>query len=350
MDLVRARTLLDLQVQTSTPSGLISHYNIAGRLLRVQARGDWEAQWVAAFLDGFHLVQTTAPVEHRPSITLTVRRAPPPIVPSAMQSFAINRGDCHTDGTQYFLTVDESLIRIADPDERLVEVWFGLTEHARHPIALVNAFSYGLQAALRRAGAFDVHAAGVVEPVSGAGALFVGASGSGKTTLTLRLTEAGWRYLSDDMVVLHETATTLEAEGLRRLFAVAGTSVVGSSSTRLNAALGTPVNSDPSKRRLEPEAVFPESRAKSCRPSALFFPRVVDLPKTTIEEMTPRAAMQQLLRHCPWATYDACSAPNYLRVLARLANQCRAYELSAGRDLLLEPERAADLLTPYMAE
>ena len=60
--------------------------------------------------------------------------------------------------------------------------------------------------------------------------------------------------------------------------------------------------------------------------------------------------MEQLVRHCPWATYDTCTAPNYLRVLAQLANQCRAYELAAGSDLLLQPERAADLLVPYMTE
>jgi hypothetical protein len=248
------------------------------------------------------------------------------------------------------LTVDESLIHIAVPEQRLVEVWFGITEHAGHPVALVNTFSYGLQAALRRAGVFDVHAAGAVEPVSQAGALFVGAAGSGKTTFTLRLTEAGWRYLSDDMVVLRENPNALEAEGLRRLFAVAGTSVVGSSSTRLNAALGPPVASDPSKRRLEPETVFPESRAASCQPRVLFFPQVVAKTETTINEIGARAAMEQLVRHCPWATYDTCTAPDYLRVLARLANQCRAYELAAGRDLLLQPERAADLLAPYMTE
>lgn len=342
--------LLDSQVQATTTAGLISYHKIAGRLLRVQTHGDWERQWVAGFLNGFHLVSAAAPVDNQSAITLTVRRTTPPRIPSGLQSFAINHGDCHTDGTQYFLAVHDSLIRIAEPAELRVEVWFGLTEQAGHPVALVNAFSYGLQAALRRAGAFDVHAAGAVEPVSGAGALFVGASGSGKTTLTLRLTEAGWRYLSDDMVVLRETTEALEAEGLRRLFAVAGTSVVGSSRTRLNAALGPPVASDPSKRRLEPEAVFPERRAAACRPRALFFPRVVDAPETTIAEMTSRAAMQQLVRHCPWATYDTYTAPNYLRVLARLANQCRAYELSAGRDLLLEPERASDLLTPYLTE
>jgi len=342
--------LLDSQVQPNPSTGLISHYHIAGRLLSVHAHGEWIAQWVSSFLNGFHLVQTTAPFEDQSAVTLAVRSAPSPLVPSGLQSFAVNHGDCHTDGTQYFLAVDESLVRIAEPGERLVEVWFGDTEHARNPVALVNAFSYGLQAALRRAGVFDVHAAAAVDPVSGAGALFVGASGSGKTTLTLRLAEAGWRYLSDDMVVLRETDNVITAEGLRRLFAVSSTSVVGTSRTKLNAALGTPVASDPNKRRLEPESVFPDSRAASCRPHALFFPRIVDEPETRVSEISSREAMQQLMRHCPWATYDAFAAPDYLRMLALLASQCRAYELWAGRDLLLEPERAADLLAPYMSE
>ena len=340
--------LLDSQVQAETASGLTSHYDIAGRLLCVKTLGEWETNWVRSFLSGFHLVPTDR--VDQPSITLTVRRSQLPAVPSQAQSFAINRGDCFTDGKQYYLAVDGSLVHIAIPEERRVDVWFGLSELARHPVALINAFSYGLQAALRRAGIFDVHAAGAVEPASQAGALFVGASGSGKTTLTLRLTEAGWLYLSDDMVVLRPSADALEAEGLRRLFAVAETSVVGSSSTKLNAALGSPVASDPSKRRLEPEAVFPQSRALSCRPRALFFPRVVATDETSVKEISSREAMQQLVRHCPWATYDTYSAPSYLRVLARLANQCRAYELAAGRDLLRQPERASDLLTPYMTE
>lgn len=341
--------VLESLFQVNTTSGLISHYIIAGRLLRIHTLGDWEAQWVSNFLKGFHLVHTVAPVD-QPAITLTVRRAPLPLIPTGLETFAINRGDCYTDGSQYFLAVDESLIHISVPEERSVEVCFGVSEKARHPVALVNAFSYGLQAALRRAGVFDVHAAGAVEPISQAGALFVGASGSGKTTLTLRLTEAGWLYLSDDMVVLRETSTALEAEGLRRLFAVADTSVVGSRSAQLSSALGPPVASDPSKRRLEPETVFPESRAASCEPRALFFPRIVPADETSIKKIGAREAMEQLVRHCPWATYDRYTAPSYLRVLARLANQCRAYELAAGRDLLLHPERAADLLTPYVTE
>lgn len=329
---------------------LISHYTIAGRLLRIEVQGDWVARWVAGFLNGFQLIPTTAATPTVAAITLSVGRAIPPAVPSGLQSFAINHGVCHTDGTRYFLSVDESLIVLHPPAVRRVEVWFGTTTHAHHPIALVNVFAYGLQAALRRAGLYDVHAAGLLDPTSGHGALFVGASASGKTTLTLKLAESGWRYLSDDMVVLRETAAGLEAEGLRRLFAVAAPSIAGSSLARLAEALGAPVASDPNKRSLEPELVFPAGRAERCRPRVLFFPRVTGAATSFVKELSARAAMQQLVRFCPWATYDAPVAPDNLRVLARLANQCRAYELHGGRDLLLAPRRAADLLTPLMAE
>lgn len=319
--------------------------------MRVEVQGDWATRWVAGFLSGFHLSPAAAPPPSvTVAVTLQVERAALPTVPSGLQTFAINRGVCYTDGTRYFLAVDESLVMIDAPAAGRVEVWFGTSPHARHPVALVNAFSFGLQAALRRASVYDVHAAGALDPVSGAGALFVGASGSGKTTLTLRLIESGWRYVSDDMVVLRETPDGVEAEGLRRLFAVAETSVVAGSGQRLRAALGSPVASDVTKRRLEPETVFPDSRAASCRPQILFFPRVTDADETTFVALPARMAMQQLVRHCPWATYDKQSAPDYLRVLARLAKQCRAYELHAGRDLLREPQRTADLLAPYLTE
>ncbi|MEP6635332.1 MAG: hypothetical protein ABJB97_01310 [Acidobacteriota bacterium] len=319
-------------------------------MLRIEARGDWEAQWVAGFLSGFHLVETATPADSRSALTLRVERATPPVVPSGMQGFEINHGVCQTDGQQYFLTVDGSLVRIGEPKGRLVDVWFGLTSHARHPIALVNVFSYALQAALRRVGVYDLHAASAVDPSAGNGALFVGASGSGKTTLTLRLIECGWRYVSDDMVVMRETPAGVEVEGLRRLFAVAPMSLVGVSGERLSAALGQPVASDQSKRTLDPQVVFPDRRAVHCLPRLLFFPRITAEPETTIALLPARGAMQQLLRHCPWATYDVHSAPDYLRMLARLANQCRAYELLGGRDLLLQPNRTADLLAPYMRE
>ena len=52
---------------------------------------------------------------------------------------------------------------------------------------------------LRREGRLDLHAAAVVPPIEGAGAvLIVGAKGAGKSSLTLSLAMAGWSFLSDD--------------------------------------------------------------------------------------------------------------------------------------------------------
>jgi hypothetical protein len=327
---------------------LASFYTIAGRLIRLEACDDWAARWVTNFFNGFYLLKTAAPANGRAAITLRIGRGGALDVPPGLQSFAVNRGLCHTDGARYYLAVDESLVVVAEPAAKLVDVRFGLTPHARHPIALVNVFSYGLQAALRRAGVYDMHAGGAQLPGSDRGALFVGASGSGKSTLTVKLAARGWRYLSDDMVVLRETPTGLAAEGLRRLFAVTEASITGNNLPRLDEALGAPVASDPTKRRLEPELVFPAGRVASCRPVALFFPSVTSATETLIKEMSARAAMQQLVRFCPWATYDAPTAPDYLRMLARLANQCQSFELSAGRDILKEPARAESLLAPYL--
>ena len=326
-----------------------SFYSIAGRPLRIETGDDRVERWVTEFLSGFHLKPTLAlRAAEQSAITLRITRGTAPTIPAGLQTFEINQGICHTDGSRYFLLVNDSLVAVAAPETHLVEVHFGSTPTARHPVALVNAFSYGLQAALRRAGLFDLHAAALFDPTSNAGALFVGASSSGKTTMTLKLAECGWRYLSDDMVVLVDSPAGLEMAGLRRLFAVAATSLAGSNLPGICEALGDPVASDPSKRKLEPERIFQNGRTERARPRVLFFQQLTGRAETIVEPLTPSAAMQRLVRLCPWATYDEVSAHAYLQTLARLAAQCRSYLLRAGRDLLQEPRRTADLLGSYM--
>ena len=323
----------------------VTDYTIAGHRLRVETHGAEVTGWVRSFLEGFHLRSDNAWSSEDNVITLQIVRDELPQVPQTPEMFAINHGMCATDGIRYFLNVDESLVVIEAPQERLVRVWFGRSQHARHPIALVNVFSYAFQAALRRAGVYDLHAAGVCLPGSSRGALFVGESGSGKSTLTIRFLESGWNYLSDDMVALIKIPEGIIAHSLRRLFALSGTSVAGGGLTRL---LGSPVNSDPTKRRLDPEIAFPGRRSAECRPQTLFFIGIVDTDRSIVEPISTQLAMQHLVRFCPWATYDKHSAPDYLRLLAGLASQCMSFSVQCGRDLLDHPSRTADLLTPYI--
>ncbi|HYX42489.1 MAG TPA: hypothetical protein VE821_12365, partial [Pyrinomonadaceae bacterium] len=65
-------------IQTATPAALVSYYTIAGCLLHIEAQDEWAAEWVASFLNGFHLKQTAAADDKRAAVIIRVRRATPP--------------------------------------------------------------------------------------------------------------------------------------------------------------------------------------------------------------------------------------------------------------------------------
>lgn len=269
-------------------------------------------------------------------------------MPHGAASFAVARGRCTLAGQSYHLDIDESRIIIAPPPSRHVSVWFGRTAHARHPVALINTMTYVLQAALRRCALYDLHAACVIEPLSGAGVLLAGTSNSGKSSLTIRLARAGWPYLTDDMSVLNEAPAGMMALGLRRLFAVAESSLAACPLPRLDEARGTPVNSDPRKRRLDPAILFPNAFAASCFPKALCFLQITGEPVSRIIDLAPTAAMSRLIKLCPWATYDTMAARDHLRALGLLINQTKTGLLFGGRDLLDDQAQASRLLAAYV--
>jgi len=322
-------------------------YKIADHHLRVEALDAWSACLAEGFLAGFHLSPVAPPPASRRFSRIKISsESAVPRVPPGLQSFAVAHGHCLTDGERFFLDIDGSLIAVGQSSVNLIEVWFGHSARARHPIPLVNVISYALQAALRRCGLYDLHAACVVERESGTGILLAGTSGSGKSTLTLQLAASGWRYLTDDMIVLSEQAKAIVAHGLRRLFAIGEKTIRATSGlSGLTAALGTPAASDPSKRRLEPTALFPHGFAPSCVPSKLCFPVITNEAVSRSERLAPAAAMARLIKLCPWASYDFQVAPDYLGVLSRVVKQCESSILFAGRDVLDQPARAARLLS-----
>jgi len=187
--------------------------------------------------------------------------------------------------------------------------------------------SFAVCAALRRFGLFELHGAGVVEPVSGAGVLVIGPSGSGKSTLTFQLATAGWAYLSDDEVLLSLNGSEVEARGFRSFFAMA------------NAGFAF-------KKVFEPGGVFSVERVSRVVPRWLLFTAISGEEKTRITELGQADAMIRLIRACPWATYDTTVAGANIALLSRLARQAKAFDLAAGTDLLA-PGRAADLLSEH---
>ncbi len=319
-------------------------YTIGERLLAFQFSDEVAARVAGEFIEGMYFTPCPARAARFVHCTVKIFYGEPPPLPPGCQSFEVPRGHCHTSGDEHFLDIDESRIVVSPAASRQVCVWLGTTAHARHPVAIVNTLSYAVQAALRLGGLYVLHAAGVVEPVTGTGVVVVGHSNSGKSSLTIRLAGAGWRYLSDDMLVLAEEKDEIVAWAFRRIFSVSSASLANSGLSGVDAALGAPVNSDPSKRKLEPRIMFPEGFVESCRPRVLLFPILTGEAESRVGKLSGGEAMSRLIRQCPWASYDAGTAREHLRVLGLLAKQSSSYSLAAGLDLLEDSTRAPRLL------
>ena len=336
---------MSVQLQGETVAA--QYYSIASRVIAFEATEEWLARSIETFLGGFYLQPSSPPRFRPPDCNVYVTTCPPPPLPEGYKSFATEQGVGYTNGETYHFVVNDSRIEVGPPAARTVTVWMGDTREARHPVARVNVLSYVMHFALRRCDLYDLHSAGAVEPLSGAGALFVGNSNSGKSSLTVRLARAGWSYLSDDMLLLHELPEGVHARGLRRQFSVSEETLAGCALPRLGEALSSPVNSDPDKRRLEPSVVFPQGFAASCRADFIFFPFVSGDGKTSISRLGKAEAMVRLLKFYPWASFDA-AARTYLRFLEKLLRQTQCLVLSSGRDVLADPDCAPRLLGEFI--
>jgi hypothetical protein len=320
-------------------------YALGDRLLAFHFADEVAARVAEEFIGGMYFTPLAARAARFVHCTIRIFYGDPPTLPPEYQSFEVPRGQCYTNGEEHFLDIDDSRIAVYPPSSRLVCVWLGTTARARHPVAIVNTLSYVVQAALRRGGLYVLHAAGVVEPETGTGLVVVGNSNSGKSSLTIRLASAGWRYLSDDMLVLSgEAGGACEAYALRRIFSVSASSLANCHLSGLEAALGAPANSDPSKRKLEPAITFPGSFVESCRPRVLLFPTLTGEAASRLEKISPGESMARLIRQCPWASYDTGTAREHLRVLGMLAKQSASFSLAAGRDLIENSSNAPELL------
>ncbi len=217
-------------------------------------------------------------------------------------------------------------------------------------MSLGNILANGVQIALRRCGIYKLHAAGVVKPGSDKGALIIGDSGCGKSTLTIELASSGWRYLSDDALILSENCGVVEAHGYRRRFALLQASLDENRLSRLAEALGDPFAANANKRWIDPAVLFPNRFAERCIPRALFFSDIRERFQTTVVKLSQSEVMKLLIRQCPPTHFDLPEARQHLRLLAQLVNQCVGYQLMAGTDILTERGRASALLASHMQQ
>jgi hypothetical protein len=324
-------------------------YAIAGRALCIEAANEFSAAVVSRFCRDFYLDPISSnPTSSSPFTIRIFSEANPPPVPEGLNSFEVAFGQCRTDGERYYLTVGDSVITSGTGESSdSLSVWIGKTDHARHPLSLANLMGYALDLSLRRSELYQIHGGGLVTPDGRAGALILGASGSGKSTLTALLASRGWLYLTDDALLLSQEAGMVHARGIRRFFA-ASEATLASCSQNFADALKGPMLSDPRKRRLEPLIAFPDQFISSCVPTTLCFTSITGRDRSEVKATSRTETMARLIRSNPWASYDSLTARNHLQILNRLTNQCRAFSLQAGLDVLSDPSCAETLLLPFM--
>ena len=315
-------------------------YRIADSTLAVFADSDEASIIWAQFAHKYCLTASTTTSDEVSTGTIELYcQQRPPIVPAGLAPEQITHGQCRVDDEALWLEIAGAIIFISAPATNVVKIWVD-----PQTIGLEAVIAYALPSALRRRGFYELHAAGLIAPATNQGVLIIGDSGSGKSTLATRLASSGWSYLTDDLVLLQQAAKAVTAWGLRRVFALTDETLQACFSTQSHQSSGD----EAAKQYLDPQNLFATSAAASCQPRTLFFTELTHQSQTRIEAISGSAAMMGLLRQSSWLCYDPVVAHHHTQLLTRLAQQCQAFRLYAGRDLLLQPKLADELLRSYL--
>ena len=184
---------------------------------------------------------------------------------------------------------------------------------------------------LGRMGRALVHAAAVVAP-DGRAWLLAGDAHAGKSTTAVNLISAGWRFVSDDNVVLFRAADgALSVEGWPRRF-------------HLDEGweAGAPLHR---RGEVDPHERWPGQWLRTAPLSGLLFPRVEAPLPTQRSPLAAGDALAGLMRQSPWLLADRPAAPGVLSLL-RGACGHPAYALRLGLDSYRDTERLIRVLAP----
>ncbi|HEV7684280.1 MAG TPA: hypothetical protein VGO68_19360 [Pyrinomonadaceae bacterium] len=330
--------------QRESASTFVRYYSVADRILGIKGVDEPVLNLAHDFLSGYYFKQTNLSATDQPVHLIEIHKSQPPVLSPAVSSFEIEDGRCFSTRDQITLEVNGSTIIIGPPQLRRTDIWLSESTAGRHPLALNNVILYAVQGALRRAGLYQFHAGCVVSKKAGGAILLVGDSGSGKSTLTATLLLNGWRFVSDDNLLLRESAAGIEAWALRRYFTFDQATLKACQLDVFAEAVGNRVPGKEEKLRFHARRAFPDQFVESCIPGAIVFPQITSKATSHLEPLKQADSLARLIRQCPWATCDAAAAPAHLQVLSKLARQTRSYTLFAGQDVFEQPASITELI------
>jgi hypothetical protein len=332
-----------LLVESSRPA-VAQTYAIAGRSLLVHSPS---AEIAAATERIFSMLRlANADQGSGPTATLKLLVKSFELPGEAECSAANEEAEFYQTSNSYFAKLQSSVVAA---DESLVVTIYLSPDVDYNSFLFGRVLSYGLGAALRRLGAFELHCAAVVEPRSKAAALIVGGSGSGKSTLTLQLAASGWDFSTDDVVLLTDNGERIDAHGLRQFFLLTAETI-----RRINLpaleALRSGRSDETLKTRFYPTETFNTEMLSECEPSFLIFASRTGESVSRVNRLSQTDIMKRLMRIAPWSSVDRSIAGKLLNLQSKLARQCQGYDLAAGLDLIADPAYTADFVSAIVSK
>jgi len=208
-------------------------------------------------------------------------------------------------------------------------------------LAVPHYFTHGifnivLMEALRYHGLYYLHAAGLTSP-GGKGVVVTGDSASGKTTFAVSLIKLGWRWLTDDTILLRN-----EDGEVRLLPFLTEFHIPPGLSERveeLNFLADTnPYCLHNEKRAVWGEEIYGDSRITSMNPpDVIFFSKIVDNPVSEIRKIETLEAVNEIIRNSPYVLFSKPPAKAHLEALKAIVQGARCYRLFAGADIYNNP-------------
>lgn len=192
---------------------------------------------------------------------------------------------------------------------------------------------------------FSLHAAALDH--DGDGVLLAAPSGSGKSTLAYSLVASGWRYLSDDVVLLRDGAP-VEVRPLRGVFTV--TRQTRDAFPELARGAWECAVGNARKASVPMHALYPDAAAARTVPRLIVFPEIGADGDTFFEPLDLRSTFVRLLKESVHTTLDEEATRHYVPLLQRLVHQAPAFRLVAGRDLLGRPDRVRARFEALLAD
>jgi hypothetical protein len=213
-------------------------------------------------------------------------------------------------------------------DEGCADVAVGAVADAGH---LGPMLTLAAALLLGRMGRALVHGAAIVSP-SGAAWLLVGDTHAGKSTTCATLLDGGWRYCSDDQVVVSRATEggSLEVEGWPRVF-------------HLDAGFGEARPRGGARSDVDAAIRWPGRWVQRAPLAGLLFPAVDPGAATALLPIDAADRLAGIVRQSPWLFADAGAAPNVLALLRDMA-LLPGHLLRLGADSFARPGRMVGVL------